>query len=270
MQRYFNCFFKLTLVVFWLASNSVYSQEYQLVWADEFDGTAVDTSKWSFQIGNGCPNLCGWGNNELQYYRAENASVADGHLTITAKKENYEPFKYTSARMRTLNKGDWKYGKFEIRAKLPEGQGMWPAIWMLPTDQVYGTWAASGEIDIVELVGHEPDIVHSTLHHGAKWPKNIHTGAPFKLEEGKFSDGFRIFTAEWEKGEIRWFVGDSLYQTQTKWRSEGNAFPAPFDQKFHMILNLAVGGTWPQNPDSTTVFPQTMVIDYVRVYQKIE
>ena len=246
------------------------AQNWELVWSDEFDVDTLDESKWSYQYGTGASEgLTGWGNNELQYYtdREENIYVDDGKLHIVARQESYQGMNYTSARIRSIHNGDWKYGRFEIRARLPKGQGIWPAIWMMPTDNVYGGWAASGEIDIMELVGHDPHIVHGTLHYGGSWPENVHTGDSYRLETGDFSDDFHTFALEWEKGEIRWYVDGEHYQTQNNWYTEGENFPAPFDQRFHMIMNLAVGGDWPGSPDHTTTFPQEMVVDYVRVYQ---
>ena len=243
------------------------AQDWQLVWSDEFDGTAVDSTKWSFQIGDGCPELCGWGNNELQYYRAENASVSDGVLTITAQEEAFMGKEYTSARMRTIGKGDFTYGRIEARAKMPEGQGMWPAFWMLPTEQLYGGWAASGEIDVVEVLGHEPEKAIGTIHYGGPAPANVFTGADYILEGATFADDFHVFAVEWHPGIIRWYVDDILYATQTDWFSTAGEFPAPFNQDFHLLLNLAVGGNFPGNPDETTVLPQTYEIDYVRVFE---
>lgn len=240
-----------------------------LVWSDEFEGTSLDPEKWSAQVGDGCDiNLCGWGNNELQWYQASNVEVGGGFLTITARRESAGGRGYTSARIRTLGKGDWTYGRIDVRAWLPRGQGLWPAIWMLPSEDRYGGWAASGEIDIVELVGHEPDRVHGTLHYGGEWPDNVYSGAPHVLPVGTFADRFHTFTLEWEEGEIRWYVDGRHYQTQTEWYSTGGPFPAPFDQPFHLLLNVAVGGDWPGAPDASTVFPQSMVVEYIRVYTR--
>lgn len=242
---------------------------WKLVWSDEFEGKELDFTKWAVE-----ENGHGGGNGELQYFvdRPENVRVEDGHLVIEARKEKFNAAgvekEFTSGRIRTKRRASWLYGRFEVRAKLPAGRGLWPAIWMLPEKEQYGGWAASGEIDIMELVGHEPAKVHGTLHHGASWPKNVHTGAPFELEGGTFADGFHVFAVEWEKGEIRWYVDGELYQTQTKWSSTGADFPAPFDQPFHLILNVAVGGAWPGPPDDKTVFPQRMTVDWVRVYQR--
>lgn len=240
-----------------------------LVWSDEFQGTGLDPAKWSIQVGDGCAlDLCGWGNNELQWYQADNVEVAGGFLTITARAEPAGGRAYTSARIRTLGKGDWTYGRVDVRARLPLGRGLWPAVWMLPSEDRYGSWAASGEIDIVELVGHEPDRVHGTLHYGGEWPDNVYSGAPFVLGSGTFADRFHTFTLEWEEGEMRWYVDGEHYQTQTDWRSTGGPYPAPFDQPFHLVLNVAVGGNWPGYPDARTVFPQAMVVDYVRVFTR--
>jgi beta-glucanase (GH16 family) len=243
--------------------------QYQLVWADEFNGSSLDTSKWGHQVGTGCPNLCGWGNNELQYYRPENVTVSGGRLRIAAKQESFGGMPYTSGRIWTAGLADWAYGRFEVRAKLPKGQGLWPAIWMLPTDYVYGGWAASGEIDIMELVGHEPNRVHGTLHYGEPYPNNTSSGASYALPSGDFSDAFHTFAIEWEPTEIRWFVDGVQYATQSSWWSSGGPYPAPFDQPFHLLLNVAVGGNWPGSPNGSTSFPQVMEVDWVRVYQDL-
>lgn len=242
---------------------------WKLVWLDEFDAPQLDLTKWEYEV-----NGQGGGNNELQYYtdRELNSTIYNGKLVIRALKETYTgpdgTREYTSARLRTKNKGDWKYGKFEIRAKLPYGQGLWPAIWMLPTYWVYGGWAASGEIDIMELLGQDPKKVYGTIHYGGQYPDNVHTGSSYSLITGSFSDDYHVFTLEWEENEMRWYVDGILYLTQTEWYTAGADYPAPFDQKFHIILNVAVGGNWPGDPDGTTTFPQTMLVDYVRVYQK--
>ncbi len=236
-----------------------------VVWSDEFDGTAVDTSKWSFQTGDGCAEgVCGWGNNELQTYQVDNASVSSGTLKIEAREERVKNKNYTSARIRTLNQGDFYFGRFEARIKLTVGQGIWPAFWMMPTDEVYGGWPQSGEIDIMENIGSEPSTVHGTIHFGDPWPDNSSTGASYKLLGGeRFTDAFHEFAIEKEAGVIRWFVDDVLYSTKTP--SETDPHIWPFDERFHFILNVAVGGNWPGNPDETTVFPQILEVDYVRV-----
>ncbi len=249
------------------------SEEWELVWSDEFDGDQLDPSRWEYEV-----NAWGGGNNELQYYtaRPENSTVSDGFLTLRAHRENFTGSEgtreYTSARVRTKNKGDFLYGRIEARARLPFGQGIWPAIWMLPTDNVYGGWAASGEIDIVEAVNTgvaNNNTIHGTIHYGGAWPNNTYTGSQF-TPATSISENFHVYAIEWERNSIRWYVDDVLYQTQNDWRTEGHPYPAPFDQRFHIIMNVAVGGNWPGYPDGTTVFPQEMLIDYVRVYQKSE
>jgi len=242
---------------------------YELIWQDEFNNGMIDPRKWDHEV-----NGHGGGNNELQYYtdRTVNSYAEDGTLHIVARKETYtgdDGTRYfTSARLRTMGKGDWKYGRFEIRAKLPRGQGLWPAIWMLPTDWAYGGWAASGEIDIMELLGHEPEKVHGTLHYGGEYPNNVHTGDSYTLTAGTFADTFHVFRMDWDTTEFRWYVDGEHYQTQTQWYSANGDFPAPFDRRFHILLNVAVGGNWPGDPDASTPFPQTMEVDYVRVYKR--
>ncbi len=220
-------------------------------------------------IGNGqLYGLPGWGNNERQYYTDNNDTVANGVLTITAKNDGFGGYPYTSTRIRSINQGDFTYGRFEMRAKLPTGQGMWPAFWMLPTDSsIYGTWAASGEIDVMESIGSNPDRVFGTLHYGGSFPENTFSGNATNLAPGTATSEFHTYAAEWQSGEIRWYIDDVLYSVQNSWFSTSGPFPAPFDVDFHMLLNLAVGGNLPGNPDGTTVFPQEYVIDYVRVYE---
>lgn len=280
--------------------------QWSLVWQDEFNGSEIDLSKWGFEV-----NCWGGGNAEQQCYtdRSENAFVKDGVLSITAKKESFTgpsqvngdmsetaTLPYTSARLRTLKKGDWKYGRFEIMAKLPQGQGTWPAIWMLPTDWGYGGWAGSGEIDIMEavnlntqsdedgvLAGQLENRVHGTLHYGRAWPENVYSGKAFHLPDDlNPADDFHEYAIEWQEGEIRWYVDDIHFATQrdTGWYTQymnddgllvNGQGSAPFDQRFHLILNLAVGGAWAGNVNEKgideSVFPQALEIDYVRVYQ---
>jgi beta-glucanase (GH16 family) len=240
---------------------------WQSVWQDEFDGTALDLTKWEFEV-----NARGGGNNELQYYVTNNAQVRNGQLNIEARAEKYTGPEgtrdYTSSRIRTKRKGDWLYGRFDFRAKLPKGRGIWPAIWMMPTDEKYGGWPHSGEIDIMELLGQESAKVYGTLHYSRTGGRHTYTGTNTTLATGSFADDFHVFRLDWETNAMRWYVDDRLYQTQTNWQSRANSFPAPFDQRFHLILNLAVGGNWPGNPNATTTFPQAMTIDYVRVYRK--
>lgn len=240
--------------------------QWELVWSDEFDGTQLNTANWSYQImGDG-------GNNEWQYYtsRPQNSWVSGGCLTIQANKENYyaegRTYNYTSARLRTGGKQEFLYGRMEGRIKLPKGQGIWPAFWMMPADNVYGGWAASGEIDIMESVN-QAFSVYGTLHYGGSWPNNQHSGCPYG-NGTDFSQAFHVYAIEWEPNEFRWYVDGHLFCTRTNWWSSGGDYPAPFDQPFYFILNVAVGGNWPGYPDETTTFPQRMVVDWIRVYQK--
>lgn len=230
---------------------------WKLVWNDEFTGTTVDLTKWEYEV-----NGDGGGNNELQYYTANpsNSFVKDGTLTIQAQKENYLGKQYTSARMRTRNKGDWKYGRIEVRAKVPYGRGMWPAIWMLPTDWEYGGWPMSGEIDIMECLGHDPWTVYGTIHFGQSVAAHQQMGGKYTRTGDSYAADFHVFAVEWDATSFQWFVDGIKYFSATK--------ASPFDKRFHLLLNVAVGGNWPGSPDEFTVFPQSMQVDYVRVYQR--
>jgi beta-glucanase (GH16 family) len=272
--------------------------DWKLIWSDEFDGKEIDKAKWDFDTGNGYYSreaktwIGGWGNDELQYYTSEprNAFVLAGALHIRAIKESHEGFGYTSARLKT-RKGDGgslfkkTYGRFEFRAKLPTGRGIWPALWMLPQDEKYGAWASSGEIDVMEARGQEPNKVLGTLHFGSRWPVNVHESKDYVLPgDGTIAD-FHIYTLEWEPGEIRWYVDGRHYQNQSFWwsasksddgkgaapagESDLNPWPAPFDRPFYLVMNVAVGGKFLGNPDKSTSFPTEMVVDYVRVYDKV-
>jgi beta-glucanase (GH16 family) len=228
---------------------------YKLVWHDEFNSPNLDSSKWNYEV-----NGDGGGNNELEYYTnfAENCFIKDSCLVIQALQKNYLGKEYTSARLNSNDKGDWTYGRFEVRAKLPYGQGLWPAIWMLPTDWVYGGWPASGEIDIMEEIGQQPNKVYGTIHYGDPHQQQ---GGNYILPTGYFLSNFHVFACEWDSTSISFFVDNTKYFTAK--------ITKPFDQRFHFVLNVAVGGNWPGSPDYTTSFPQQMVIDYVRVFQKV-
>ncbi|NBV45041.1 MAG: glycoside hydrolase family 16 protein [Planctomycetia bacterium] len=242
---------------------------WRVVWEDEFAGPALDWSKWEIEV-----NAFGGGNNELQLYtdRRENVRVEDGRLVIEARRDKPgiagTQREFSSGRIRSKRRGDWLYGKVEVRARVPVGQGIWPAIWMLPSDDTYGTWAASGEIDIMEIKGEEPNLLWGTLHHGGPWPDNRSSGAQYRLPKGSFADDFHTFAIEWEKGRISWLVDGVVWQTQTEWNSTGGAFPAPFDKPFHLVINLAVGGGFVGAPDPSTPFPGRFEIDFVRVSQQ--
>ncbi|MCA1060060.1 carbohydrate binding domain-containing protein [Rossellomorea aquimaris] len=252
---------------------------WSLVWNDEFNEEEIDRNKWTFDIGNGYTDangtfIPGWGNNERQYYtdRPENARTEDGKLLITAKKEDYKGYAYTSSRLKTKGLFSKTYGKFEMKASLPVGKGYWPAFWMLPEDDRYGGWAASGEIDILEAQGSNPGEAIGTLHYGESWPNNKYTGTHYAFEGGSTIADEHVYSVEWEPGEIRWYVDGKLRQTQNNWYSKGTGnaanftYPAPFDQPFHMLLNLAIGGNFDGDPTEETMFPQSMDVDYVRVY----
>ncbi|WP_237458402.1 carbohydrate binding domain-containing protein [Pontibacillus yanchengensis] len=268
----------------------VYAEsDWSLVWSDEFMTEDIDQSKWQYDIGNwivdenGEGISPGWGNNELEYYTDsdENSYIEDGKLVIKAQKEEepitdeFGSYDYSSAKLKTKDLFSKKYGKFEARMKLPEGQGYWPAFWMMPEDSVYGDWPASGEIDIMEAAGNDTNTIGGTIHYGEESPNNTYRGEEYHFPEGEDFTGYHTYSIEWEPGEIRWYVDGELYQTLNKWFSKSpgqaakNAFPAPFDQEFYIILNLAVGGWYGGNPDETTEFPGEMKVDYVRVYELI-
>ena len=256
-----------------LAAAPAFAQ-YGLVWSDEFDGTSVDPFKWEFMLGDGSNyGISGWGNNELQWYtnRTENCYVADGLLHIVARRDYWQGHEYTSARLRTLNRADFSYGRIEASIKLPAPcQGIWPAFWMLPTDSPYGGWASSGEIDIMEAVN-QPYRVYGTLHFGGGWPNVVSSGSDYS-DGTNFSAGFHTYALLWEPDAMRWYVDGQLYHALTSSGWHSDAAPenprAPFDTAFHLLLNVAVGGNWPGYPDGTSVFPREMVVDWVRVYQE--
>lgn len=242
-------------------------QTWKLVWADEFDKNGLpDTTRWNYDTRG---NSYGWGNNEAQWYtvaRPENSRIENGILKITAIKEPTQGKNYSSARLTTKNKGDWKYGKIEVKAKLPSGNGTWPAIWMLPTENKYGGWPKCGEIDIMEHVGFDPDTVFSTVHTG-KFNHTIGTQVGKKTGLQTATTEFHVYTTEWEENEIRSYVDGKHYFT---FKNNGQGFEAwPFDQPFHLILNLAIGGgLGGQKGIDDSKFPHTFEIEYVRVYQK--
>jgi beta-glucanase (GH16 family) len=235
------------------------------LWADEFDYEGLpDAAKWGYDLGGH-----GWGNNELQFYtdRADNASVSDGTLTITALKESYEGKDYTSARLVTRHKGDILYGRIEVKARIPAGIGTWPAIWMLPTDWEYGDWPKSGEIDIMEHVGYNPEVIHISTHCEAYyWVLNNQKTATKKIPGAMTS--FHLYRIDWTPFAIRGYIDDQLVFTSY---NEGKGPSVwPFDKRFHLILNIAVGGTWGgQQGVDDQAFPASMEIDYVRFYKMI-
>lgn len=242
---------------------------HNLVWSDDFNYSGLpDSSKWGYDVGNGCPANCGWGNNELQYYtqnRMQNARVQNGKLVIETHKEDFKSAKYTSARMVTKHKGDWKYGRIEARAKLPAGRGMWPAIWMLPTNWEYGNWPHSGEIDIMENVGYWPDSALSSVHTGA-YNGMLNTQKTKGVNRNDLSTEFHVYAAEWTTERISFFIDGQLYHVFEN-EKKGSA-EWPFNKEFHLLLNIAVGGNWGGKFGvDDKIFPQKMEVDYVRVYQ---
>lgn len=261
-----NCTQRIALLLFILTANIgiTLAQFKKLVWSDEFNYKGLpDKSKWGYDTGGH-----GWGNNELQYYtagRKENARVAKGKLTIEAIREPFKGNAYSSARLVSKHKGDWTYGRIEIKAKLPHGRGIWPAIWMLPTDWKYGDWPRSGEIDIMEFVGYMPDSVFATAHTGA-YNHVLGTQSTKGLYLNDLVDAFHVYSIEWTADKIDFFVDGKQYQ---QFANNGKGIDAwPFDQAFHIILNIAVGGNWGASKGmDESIYPQKMEIDYVRVYQ---
>ncbi len=272
---------------------------WKLVWNDEFDGQKIDPEKWDFDLGNGFYDydaqqwIPGWGNDEKQFYtrNPRNAFVRDGQLHIRAVKESYMRCGYTSARLKTRNRDgsplfQKTYGRFEFRAKLPTGQGIWPALWLMPQDEKYGSWASSGEIDILEARGQEPTKVVGALHYGGRWPANTSKDHEYTLpNQGSITD-FHVYALEWLPGEMRWSVDGKVVATKNFWWSTSkmtgnqgaqpvnaedlNPWPAPFNQPFYLLMNVAVGGKFPGLPARDTHFPVEMIVDYVRVYDKID
>lgn len=238
---------------------------YNLVWSDEFSGSALNSDYWTPETGNGNG---GWGNNELEYYTGstKNVFVSDGNLIIEARKEDYSSYHYTSARIKTQNKKEFQFGRIDIRAKLPSGQGIWPALWMLGSNISSVGWPACGEIDIMEYKGQEPTIVHGTMHWQGTLGGDVYKTALYYLNPGTFYDKFHVFSIVWEQDSIKWYIDDQLYLTGTK-TDVGDA-NYPFNAYEFFIFNVAVGGNFLGSPDETTVFPQRMFVDYVRVFQK--
>lgn len=264
-----------TLFVSLLAGSAMSQAPYELYWQDEFEGTQLDTQVWSYMIGDGSQyGNPGWGNNELQYYtdRTVNTEVGDGTLKIIARRENFGGKQYTSARIRTINNLDFTYGKVEASLKLPSTTGIWPALWMLPTNSPYGGWAAGGEIDVMESVN-QADLIYGTIHHGGQWPDNVHTGGTYGPGTD-FSQDFHTYTMEWDPDTIRWYVDGNLFRSLSRAAWYSTSAPendrAPFDQDFHLLINCAVGGNFPGNPNGSSQFPQTYEIDWIRVYRRVQ
>ena len=246
---------------------------WNIVWSDEFSGTSINPATWTYDTGNGSG---GWGNNELEYYTSQrqNACVSNGLLHIVALHQSTNGFHYTSARMKTQGLFTAQYGRLEFRAKLPTGAGYWPALWMMPEDSVYGGWAASGEIDVMENIGTVPTNVLGTIHFGGAYPKQAQSYGPScNFLPGDSVTNFHNYLLDWTTNAITWCLDGRLYETQTNWWSSSNPadpsirnpYPAPFNEPFYIIMNLAVGGTLGGTPDNS-VFPGDMQVDYVRLY----
>lgn len=268
MKKHIICYFihhSLIMILLLGLKTPAFPQNNILVWQDEFSVNGLpDEEKWGYDVG-----ASGWGNQELQFYteaRSENARVADGKLIIEAHKETFGGAQYTSARLVTKNKGDWKYGRIEVKAKVPAGTGTWPAIWMLPTDWAYGGWPASGEIDVMEYVGYQPNTVHQTIHTQAyNHSQGTQQGQSFNIPTAE--EAFHVYAIEWDEEQIQFFIDDTptfLFENQGTWEKW------PFDKRFHLLLNVAIGGTWggAQGVDDS-IFPVSMEVDYVRVYQTL-
>ncbi|ONI39513.1 hypothetical protein AN639_01585 [Candidatus Epulonipiscium fishelsonii] len=239
--------------------------EYELVFADEFDVDGVpNPENWDYDIGGH-----GWGNNELQYYTRDNVVVKDGYLEIEARKEQKEGMEYTSTRLVSRNKQDFLYGKIEVRAKLPSGLGTWPAIWMLSTDWEYGGWPHSGEIDIMEHVGYDQNRIHGSVH-TLSYYHSINTQKTATIVKAGVSDEFHVYAVEWLPDKVKVSLDGEVYfeYNPNDYVSNPSFKEWPFDKRMHLILNIAVGGFWGGLKGiDDTIFPQKMLIDYVRVYQ---
>ncbi len=264
-------FLSIAFVFLVIATTSAFAQPLhpcaELIWQDEFDATTLDATKWTPQLGDGCDiNLCGWGNEEAQYYtgRTENIKVDAGNLVITSLKESMGGKGYTSARIRTLNKGDFTFGRIEARIKLPKGAGSWPAFWMLSSDETYGSWPQSGEMDIMEYQGKDPNAISGTVHYGQLPPNNKYKGLVYRLpSNANFYDDFHVFSIDWDSTSLKWYMDGDLYHTFTP--TDAIPYAWPFDQRFHIILNNAVGGYLGGQIDDAS-FPMVTTVDYVRVY----
>ena len=249
-----------------LCALAVAGADWHLAWSDEFNGNSVNTNHWKFEEGN----HGGWGNRELEYYtgRAENAYVSNGALHIVARRESTNGFDHTSVRMKTQGLFSQQYGRFEFRAKLPYGKGYWPALWLMPERSRYGGWPGCGEINIMENKGATPGVEQGTIHYANSTGGHLQATKVFRFAENDGVTNFHVYQLDWTSNSISWLVDDQVYETQTNWSTARAPYPAPFDQPFYIIMNLAIGGNYGGNPNTNTVFPGEMVVDYVRVYDK--
>jgi len=244
------------------------AEPWTLVWSDEFEGDSVNPEHWTYSLGTGAEEgLSQWGNQELQSYTdaPENCAVSDGLLRITALETDDPAVPYTSARLHTRETHLMERGRFEIRVRLPEGQGLWPAFWLLGNDREDETWPDAGEIDIFELLGQRPDELVGSLH-GPGYSGGGAISTTVTLDEGTFADDFHVIALEWDPSRIAWYLDGENFAVQTY--AQMGTRPWVFNHEFFLILNLAVGGNYPGPPDETTVFPAVMEVDYIRVYAR--
>ena len=234
---------------------------WSLVWSDEFNGASLDASKWQLELNEGDHGMSAYTS------RPQNLYLSDGCLVLQAQKENYSGKPYTSTQISSRNKGHWKYGRFDIRAKLPYGKGLWPAIWMMPNNPAYGGWPRSGEIDIMENLGDNTQLLYSTLHYGTS--NQMSQGTDTAPANQSLSDSFHVYTMIWDTNSFAFYLDSAHnYWNCGKWSPNNVAYPKPFDQTFFMMFDLAVGGSWGGPPDNSTVFPQKMLVDWIRVYRR--
>jgi beta-glucanase (GH16 family) len=249
------------------------AQTWNIVWSDEFNGTAINSNTWTFESGNNN----GWGNGELEYYtsRTQNAYVSNGLLHIVARQEAYGGFAYTSARMKSQGRFAKAYGRFEFRAKLPPGLGYWPALWLLGSNITTVGWPACGEFDVMENKGSALEKVQGTIHYSDAGNHALQSTGYYLFPSGDSVTNFHSYLLEWSTNAVRWYVDNVLYETQTNWSSSTGPYPAPFNQPFFIILNLAIGGGYLGNPSTSlinanTTFPDDLQVDYVRVFDLTE
>ncbi|MCC7245712.1 MAG: glycoside hydrolase family 16 protein [Saprospiraceae bacterium] len=274
MNKLLYSIYALTLFIMmgcFSGKNAHQNSDYKrLVWSDEFNYSGLpDPQKWGYDLGDACdkPCGCGWGNNEAQFYtdKKENARVENGFLIIEARHEKTGTREYSSSRLVTKNKGDWNHGRLEIRAKLPSGRGIWPAIWMLPSDMTYGGWPRSGEIDIMEHVGYAPDSIFGTVH-TQRYNGMLGTQKSVGIQMSTIASDFHVYGIDWNTDRIDFLVDGKVFNTFKNRREGVDAWP--FDRAFHLLLNVAVGGNWGGKKGvDNAAFPQRMLIDYVRIYQ---
>lgn len=254
-------FIKIIVVFSWFASFGLQSQnmEEKLIWEENFEGDSLSVENWNYENGDGCPEICGWGNHEREYYRPENLTLKGGLLIITAEKVGD---RYFSARITTKDKFEFQYGTAEIRAKVPGGQGIWPAIWMLGDNIDKVGWPAAGEIDIMEFVGRQPDSIHTTLHTPATFGDNASTKV---THVPNLTDDFHVYKIHWNEKRIVFYVDDQKVYTYCPEMKNKQTYP--FNHKFYFLLNMAIGGDFGGPEVDDSIFPRKFVIDYIKVYQ---